>query len=119
MLYLDIESTEPVKLVGARSPVAKSAKLVVVDPPGSHSPQQVVREIAIPANQPKRLAYLGSHVRLVDIARDVVPGMRVPIELDFVDANGTRRTLATEADVRGVAVPPPATADAGTPPKQR
>jgi copper(I)-binding protein len=104
MVYVDIESGEALKLVGARSPVAKRAQLVIVDPPGPEAPQKVVDEIAVSANVPRRLAYLGSHVRLVDIQKDLVPGVRVPLELEFVDAKGKRIAAAVEADVRGITV---------------
>ena len=111
MVYVDIESSEALKLVGARSPVAKRAQLVIVDPPGPQAPQKVVGEIDVRPNMPRRLAYLGSHVRLVDIQNDLVPGTRVPLELEFVDAKGKRIAVPVEADVRGITVRPPQPAE--------
>jgi copper(I)-binding protein len=106
MAYVDIVSSAPLKLVGARSPLAKGAQLVIVDPPGPEAPQTVVDQIDVAPNVPRRLAYLGSHVRLLDIQSDLVPGVRVPLELEFVDASGRRVTATIQADVRGVTLRP-------------
>ncbi len=104
MVYVDIASTESLKLVDAKSPVARAAQLVLVDPPGSQPDKhKVVRELPVAAKQSTRLAYLGSHVRLLDIRQDLLPGAKVPLELTFVDAKGTRRIASIEAIVRGIA----------------
>jgi hypothetical protein len=129
-VYVDIRATEALELVGARSPVARGAELVLVDPPDPDpTARKVVARIAVAAGRETRLAYLGSHVRLTGISRDLAPGMRVPLELTFADAHGKRRTVATEALVRGIVprrpddlreAPPPitgGTADAAPPPR--
>ena len=102
MVYVDIVSTEPLRLVAASSPVAKRAELVLVETPGPDAAQSVVGEILVAANEPRRLAYLGSHVRLVLISQDVAPGSRIPLELVFIDAAGARRSVVTDAQVRGL-----------------
>ena len=102
-VYVDIRSTEALKLVGASSPVAKRAELVLVDPPGNDtSKHKVVASLPVSASAPTRLAYLGSHVRLVDLTRNVLPGESIALELVFVDAKGKRLKAATEARVRGI-----------------
>jgi copper(I)-binding protein len=104
MVYVDIRSTEVLKLVDAKSPIAKGAQLVLVDPPASEPERhKVVKELPVAANQSTRLAFLGSHVRLLDIRQDLLPGSTIPLELTFVDAKGTRRVASTEAVVRGIA----------------
>ena len=117
MVYVDIESSRPLKLVGARSPVAKGARLVVVDAPGPEAAQKVVDAIDVAANETLRLAYLGSHVRLVGIGKDLTPGTAVPLELEFVDASGQRSSASVDAMVRGIAARPPANAAAPEPAK--
>jgi periplasmic copper chaperone A len=120
MVYVDIESTEALKLVDAKSPVAKGAQLVLVDPPSEQPDKhKVVRELPVAANRSTRLAYLGSHVRLLDIQHDLVPGTKVPLELTFVDAKGTRRSVSTEALVRGIAARRPDAAEAEAAPNKR
>ena len=92
MVYVDIRSTRALKLVGASSPVAKRAALVLVDPPGADAAHKVVRELPVAANGATRLAYLGSHVRLIGIERDLKPGESIPVTLTFVGADGKRLT---------------------------
>lgn len=117
MVYVDIESTEALKLVDAKSPVAKGAQLVLVDPPGADADRhKVVKELPVAAKMPTRLAYLGSHVRLLGIGQDLLPGTKIPVELTFVDAKGARRSVSTEAVVRGIAARRPEETDA--PPKK-
>ena len=75
MVYVDIESTEALKLVAAKSPVAKGAQLVLVDPPGAQLDQhKVVKELPVAANRLTRLAYLGNHVLLLGVQQDLLPG---------------------------------------------
>ena len=114
MVYVDIESTEALKLVGAKSPVAKDAQLVLVEPPGAAPDKhKVVKELPVAANRPTRLAYLGSHVLLLDIQQDLLPGAKIPLELTFVDARGARRSVTTEAVIRGIAARRPEGAETG------
>jgi copper(I)-binding protein len=113
-VYVDIESTEALKLVGAKSPVAKGAQLVLVDPPGAEPDKhQVVKELPVAANRSTRLAYLGSHVLLLGIQQDLLPGSKIPLELTFVDAKGARRSVSTEAVIRGIAAKRPEGTEAG------
>lgn len=114
MVYVDIQSTEALELVAAKSPVAKGAQLVLVDPPGvGPDKHRVVKTLPVAANQATRLAYLGSHVRLLDIQQDLRPGATVPLELTFVDAKGARRTVSTDALIRGISARRPDNAEPG------
>jgi copper(I)-binding protein len=114
-VYVDIRSTEALELVAARSPVARGAVLVRVDPPDPDpTARKVVSSIPVAADRETRLAYLGSHVRLTGITKDLVPGMRIPLELTFADPRGRRQTLATEALVRGLVPRRPADAPPAT-----
>lgn len=102
-LYVDIASAEALKLVGARSPLATRAEIILAEigepDPSKH---KVVKELPVPANAQTRLAYLGNHVRLHGIKRDLKPGERVPVTLVFVGADGKQRTASTEALIRGL-----------------
>jgi hypothetical protein len=116
-VYVDIRSTEALELVGARSPAARDAELVLVDPPDPDpTARRVVEKIAVAAERETRLAYLGSHIRLKGVLRDLPPGTRIPLELTFADANGRRRTVTTEALVRGVVLRRPGDAREPAPP---
>jgi copper(I)-binding protein len=92
-VYVDIRSTEALKLVGASSPAAKRAELVLVDPPGNDpTKHKVVASLPVAANAPTRLAYLGNHVRLIELTRNVVPGELVGLN-PFVDAKACARAV--------------------------
>ncbi len=105
-VYVDLKSTEPLDLVAASSAAAARAALVLVEPPGPDSSKhRVVARMPIVPGSPTRLAYLGSHVRLEDVRRDLAPGERVPVELVFADAKGQRRTLSIDVLVRGLMPP--------------
>ena len=111
LVYVDIRATDALDLVGARSPFARGAELVLVDPPDPDpTARRVVAKIPVAAGGETRLAYLGSHVRLTGVTRDLVPGMRVPVELTFADAQGNRRTATADALVRGIVPRRPADA---------
>lgn len=102
-VYVDIRAPEPLRLVGASSPVANRAELVRVEPPSPDPAQhRVVPDFAIAGGGETRLAYLGNHIRLVDVRREVAPNERVPVELVFVDAAGKRRMVAMDVLVRGL-----------------
>jgi copper(I)-binding protein len=106
-VYLDIRAAKPMTLVGASSPAARRAELVLVDPPDPDpATHRFVAELPMSATR-LRLALGGSHVRLIDIAHDLRPGERVRLELAFVDASGTRSTATTEVLVRGLMIHPP------------
>lgn len=106
-VYVDIQSTAPSKLVGAESPVAGRAEIVLVEDPASPTVQKVVSEMSVAPGRLLRLAYLGSHIRLVDLRTDVLPGTRVPLALVFVDARGASSKVAVEAEVRGLSIRSP------------
>lgn len=102
-VYVDIRSAHPAKLVGATSQLARQVELVLVDPPNSDpATHRVVDELPVAGGRETRLAMGGSHIRLVDIVRDVRPGERWPLELAFVDASGKRFSATTEVLVRGL-----------------
>jgi len=116
-VYVDIRASEPMRLVGAASPLARRAELVLFDPPDPETGKlRVVPEIPVKANEETRLAFRGSHVRLVDVTRDAGPAERVPIQLVFVDAAGRRHVAATDALVRGLVPAPRKNVGDGLPP---
>ena len=111
LVYVDITSTQALKLVGASSPAASGAELVLVEPPGAApSAHKTVRELPVAANKATRLAYLGSHIRLTGVRQDLKPGDAIALTLTFAAPGGKRMTATTEARVRGISArrPPPA-----------
>ncbi|MEO8347156.1 MAG: copper chaperone PCu(A)C [Betaproteobacteria bacterium] len=103
--YVDIVSDAKLELVGASSPVAKRVELVEVnlgkDPPEA----KVVASMPVPAGKTTRLAFKGSHLRLVGITKDLGNGTAVPLTLTFKSADGKEVTAAIDAQVRGLLLP--------------
>ena len=105
--YVDVASEAPLTLVGATSPVARRVELVRVTRYDGTDPGKVVTRMAVQAGTPTRLAYKGSHLRLVGVRSHLLPGKTVPITLQFRDAAGKRLTAQADVLVHGVALPMP------------
>jgi periplasmic copper chaperone A len=108
-VYVDIRTDVPLKLVGAHSPVAKSAGIVLVNQnPDGTTTERPVEEADLPAGQETRFAYNGSRIELRDIVVDLPPGANVPLTLEFVETRGNaRHAIEIGVLVRGVILPPP------------
>ena len=104
-VYLDIRASEPLSLVGASATIARGAELVLLERPDPDPENlKVVSAIPVPVGRETRLAYLGSHIRLLDLNRALMPGERIAIELTFADQAGRRQVVTTQALVRGLVV---------------
>jgi copper(I)-binding protein len=103
--YVDIVSEADLELIGASTPFAKKVELVLVamnhDPPE----QKVVATLPVPAGKTTRLAYRGSHLRLVEITKSFGNGNSVPLTLAFKSADGKEVSATVDAQVRGLLQP--------------
>ena len=70
-------------------------------------PGKVVPKMTVEPGKPTRLAYKGSHLRLVGVREHLLPGKTVPITLQFRDAAGKRVTAQADVLVHGVALSMP------------
>jgi len=104
-VYVDITSETDLVLVGATTPVARKVELVDVTTKGEQSEARLVASMPVPAGKTTRLAYLGSHLRLVDINKDLANGNSVPITLAFKSPDGREVTAQFDARVRGLLLP--------------
>ena len=107
-IYVDIVSDTDLVLVGASTPVAKKIELIEVTIPGEPSDGKVVSSMPVPGGKMTRLAYRGSHLRLVEVTKDLGNGTLVPVTLAFKNPEGKTMTAKFEAQVRGL-LPPPRT----------
>ena len=104
-VYVDIASETDLVLVGATSPVARKIELVEVTAKGEQTEAKAVASMPVPGGKTTRLAYLGSHLRLVDITKDLANGNAVPITLAFKKPDGKELTVQFDARVRGLLLP--------------
>lgn len=103
--YVDIESSAALQLVGASTPVARRVEIVLVRQIGDPASEEVVASLPVPAGTTTRLAYRGSHLRLIEIAHDLANGTSVPLTLTFKDAAGREVRATTNVLVRGLLLP--------------
>jgi len=103
--YVDIVSEADLELVGASTPVAKKVELVLVSLRNDPPEQKVVATLPVPAGQTTRLAYRGSHLRLVEITRSFGNGTSVPLTLAFKSKDGKDVSATIDAQVRGLLQP--------------
>jgi periplasmic copper chaperone A len=103
--YVDIGSDAPLVLTGASTPIASKVQIVLVKRLGDPESEEVVPSLAVLAGATTRLAYLGDHLRIVGVTRDVANGDSVPVTLTFKDAAGRPVKATTSIVVRGVLLP--------------
>jgi periplasmic copper chaperone A len=89
--YLEIRNTgdEARRMVGASSTVAGRAELHthIHDPESGMMRMRHVEFIELPPGESVRLAPGGLHIMLSDLTRDLQPGMKVPLSLEFDDGH--------------------------------
>ena len=103
--YVDIVSEADLELVGASTPVAKKVELVLVAMNNDPPEPKVVSTLPVPAGKTTRLAYRGSHLRLVEITKSFGNGTSVPLTLAFRSADGKDLNATVDAQVRGLLQP--------------
>ncbi len=108
--YVDILSDTPLRLIGAKSPWARSVEIRTVELRDGVPSDKAVPGLDVPAGAEFRLAPGGSYLALVDVQRGFGNGDSVPITLRFEDAKRTLHTVDFNAQVRGLlpAKPPAA-----------
>lgn len=104
-VYVDIESSKAFDLVGATTPVARGARIVVVRQIDDPASEVIVKSLPVQAGTTTRLAYRGNHLRLTGILRDIGNGDPVPLTLTFRDGSGTQTHATTNVLVRGLLTP--------------
>ena len=117
--YVDIGSDTSLVLTGASTPIASKVQIVLVKRIGDPDSEEVVPSLAVLAGATTRLAYLGDHLRLVGITRDVANGESIPLTLTFTDSARRPVKATTNVVIRGMLLPQqmtPAARDVPTPP---
>lgn len=100
--FMDLTSSEELTLVGATSPVAKSAELHSMELTNGVMKMRPVKRLALAAGQTVRLAPGGYHLMLVDLTAPLKNADLVPITLIFEDAHNKKKTIQINAQVRGL-----------------
>ncbi len=100
--FMTLTSTEDARIVAARSPVAKKAEIHASMMMGGVNHMHAVDAIALPAGKPVELKPGGSHVMLMELTTQVLPGESVPIFFTIEGKDGKRTQVEVKAQVRAL-----------------
>ncbi|MFN3567002.1 MAG: copper chaperone PCu(A)C [Burkholderiaceae bacterium] len=101
--FMTLTAKEPVRLVGAASPVAGVVEIHEMAMQGNVMRMRAVEGLDLAAGKPVELKPGGHHVMLMDLKRTLKAGERIPVELRFETKDKRQFTLPLEAEVRMVA----------------
>ena len=99
--YLEIRSLSAARLVGVRSPVAKTAEIHSMSNEGGVMKMRHLDALDLPAGQSVRLEPNGNHIMLFDIKQPLEAGARVPLTL-IIEQKGKKKSVEVQAEVRSV-----------------
>jgi periplasmic copper chaperone A len=99
-MFMTLTSKEDAKLVGASSPAARIVEVHEMSMANNIMQMREIKAIALPAGKPVQFKPGGYHVMLIDLARPLEPGQKIPVTLVIEGKDGKRSTVAVQAEVR-------------------
>jgi copper(I)-binding protein len=99
-VYMTITAVSDSKLVAASSPAARVTEVHEMAMVDNVMKMRAVPELALPAGRAVELKPGGYHVMLIDVAKPLAIGDRVPLTLEVVDRGGKRSRVDVTAEVR-------------------
>lgn len=100
-VYATIRSRTEARLIGVRSPVAKSGEIHSMSNDGGVMKMRRLDGLELPAGRPVTLAPGGIHIMLLDVSKVLEAGQRVPLTLT-IEQGGKKLSIAAEAEVRAI-----------------
>ena len=100
--FMTVTSSEEAKIVEARSPIAQSTEIHQSTMKDGVNNMHPVDTVALPAGKAVELKPGGYHMMLMGVAKPVVAGAKVPIELTVEDRKGKRSKIQVQADVKAL-----------------
>lgn len=98
--FLTLESTDDAKVIGVKSPAAKTAEIHSSALKDGVMHMHALESLALPAGKRVELQPGGSHVMLMGLARPLGEGDTVRLVFTLENARGKRTTLEVQAPVR-------------------
>ena len=102
-VFMTITSSEPVRLVGATTPIAGVAEVHEMKMEGDVMRMRAVDALDIPAQQPVQLKPGGYHLMLHELKAPLQPDTTIPVTLTFRTAKGEHRQVALQVPVSATA----------------
>jgi periplasmic copper chaperone A len=99
-MFMTLTSKEDAKLVGASSPAAKIVEVHEMSMVNNIMQMREIKAIALPAGKAVQFRPGGYHVMLIDLARPLEPGQKVPVTLVIEGRDGKRTKVEVQAEVR-------------------
>ena len=98
--FLTLESSEDAKIVGVKSPAARSVEIHSSGMKDGVMHMHEMKALALPAGKRVELKPGGHHVMLMGLAKPLGEGDTVPLVFTIEDAKGKRTSLEVRAPVR-------------------
>lgn len=100
--FMTIRSTDPVKLVGASTPVAQRVEIHKMEMDQGVMRMRPMDTLDIPANHAVVLEPGGYHVMLLGVAKPLAKGQKVPVTLMFQHEDGKSTSTEVQAEVHAL-----------------
>ena len=107
-VFMQLQSAQDAKLVGASSPVAGVVEVHEMAMDGGVMKMRAIPNLALPAGKAVDLKPGGYHVMLMDHKAQVKTGDTVPVILQIEGKDGKRQTLEVKAPARAMNASQPA-----------
>ena len=101
-MFVQLQSVQDARLVGAQSPVASVVEVHEMAMDGGVMKMRAVKALDLPAGKTVELKPGGYHVMLMDLKQTVKAGDSVPLTLVFEDAGKQRFTQTLQAPVKAL-----------------
>ena len=101
--FMQLSSSQPGRIVEARSPVAGVVEIHEMKMDGHVMKMRALPALELAAGQTVELKPGGYHIMLMELKAQVKPGDQVPLSLVFEGKDGKRETLEIKAPARGMA----------------
>jgi periplasmic copper chaperone A len=101
-VFMQLQSAQEAKLVGASSPVAGVVEVHEMAMDGGVMKMRAVPSLALPAGKAVDLKPGGYHVMLMDLKAQVKTGDMVPLTLQIEGKDGKRQALEVKATARAM-----------------
>jgi len=98
--YMKIKSTEDAKIVAASSPAAKMVEIHEMAMANGVMEMKAMGVLPLPAGKPVELKSGGYHLMMMDLAKPLKAGDKVPITFTVEGKDGKKTTVEVKADVR-------------------
>ncbi|MBV6323359.1 copper chaperone PCu(A)C [Duganella violaceipulchra] len=100
--FMTLTSVKDSRLVGASSPAAGVVEVHEMKMVNDMMSMRQIDGLALPAGQVVKLAPGGYHLMLMQLTQPLADGAKVPLTLEFEDANKVRSKVAVDAVVKAL-----------------